>query len=695
MEREMYRDLSPTKKAAEVFADKLPDKWNMSGEVWRIFHFNTEDSSMVRRTVQLACELRQVEGESVFLSAEEFYKWVTEPAENHKFSDKKTGKAVSKEIKAGFDFSNLSLHDIIIQGKTIFVDMTMDSDTIGTRSKVYYRLMFEYIQYCEMLQNQQLVSQNRYEKSFLEIGRETQPMYRQIFFFSYGKDVTFPDILRKYMTVISYPPLTAEDFGILLQEFTMRDAILKNEKCKKYNLPIQEPKVLDVDKNSESIEWYTNHMAGMQEAMVRRMLCDMKNFFQDGHVDYTKTDKVESYIRDYKNRILQNGRLEMIEVKKDSVHGMDQVENWLDNHMEMMRMSKDAPTGILLVGIPGTGKSATAHMAADKFKLPLARLDISKVLGGHVGDSEKGMREVLEDLKFAAPCILWIDEIEKAMSGADGKSGDSGVMQRLFGMLLTFIQENEKTIFIVATANNISSLPPEFFRNGRFDQTFCVMMPDYTGCATIMQKKLEKYGKKLGWKKAFYLEDGKKLFNVCTGTKEHPRFLTGADIESHVKELFWLHKTKGTSNCPDMDKLALDMKEIAEKMRVQASPDSVNTMQDIAGRYLDMMQRGMQMAGSADTPFRKEKLNPDAVRYYKFDKEHPSGLASCMGESPYKNQKNEERSPEDWYDKVFYDELVKAMNEAIIFDKDLTLETVRMEYLEWKRYEISKKQESK
>lgn len=687
MEQETYRDLSPTKEAAEVFVDKLPDRWNMSGEIWRIFHFGTEDASLVRRTIQLAC--REVQKEPVFLSLNDFYKWVRGREEIYNFSDKKKGKSVEK---AGFDFSNLDSCDGNTENKLFFVDMSMDSDAMAdTGRKTYYRLIFEYMQYCEMKQNEQLSAQITYKKSFLQIYWGSQPVHNQIFFFDYGNEVTFPDVFRKYMTVIPYKDLTAEDFGILLQEFTMRDAIFYNEQRKKHKLPELELRALDVDKISETLAWYANHMAGMQESMVRRMLCDMRNLFYSGHVDYTEINKVEPYIRKYKNSILQNGRLEMIELEKDSVYGMDQVSNWLNKHKELMHMLEDAPTGILLVGIPGTGKSATAHMAANKFRLPLARLDISNVLGGHVGDSEKGMREVLEDLKFAAPCILWIDEIEKAMSGADGKSGDSGVMQRLFGMLLTFIQENKKTVFIVATANDISKLPPEFFRNGRFDQTFCVMMPDYIGCATIMQKKLEKYGKKLGWKKEFELVDGKKLFNVCTGTKEYPRFLTGADIESHVKELFWMYKTKGISVCPDMDKLELDMKGIAEKMRVQASPDSANTMQDIAVRYLDMMQRGMQMAGSADTPFQKEKLDLDAVRYYKFDKEHPMGLSSCMGVSPYENYKEEEHSPEDWYDKVFYDELVKAMNEAIIFDKDMTLETVRMEYLEWKRYEILEK----
>ena len=171
--------------------------------------------------------------------------------------------------------------------------------------------------------------------------------------------------------------------------------------------------------------------------------------------------------------------------------------------------------------------------------LPLVKLDMSRILGGYVGDSEKGMREMLEDLKFAAPCVLWIDEVEKAMSGANGKRGEgSGVMERLFGMLLTFMQENDRIVFSVTTANDISQLPPEFFRNGRFDQAFCVMMPEYSGCCRIMQGKLAPYMRSLGWlgpKESVSAGYAREVFDACIGTKERPRFLTGADIEAHVK----------------------------------------------------------------------------------------------------------------------------------------------------------------
>lgn len=134
------------------------------------------------------------------------------------------------------------------------------------------------------------------------------------------------------------------------------------------------------------------------------------------------------------------------------------------------------PKGLLITGVPGCGKSLTAKSVSTLWNLPLLRLDIGSIFEGIVGSSERNMREVIRTAESISPCILWIDEIEKAFAGI-GSSGDSGVGTRLFGTFLTWMQDKTSFVFVIATANNISNLPPEFMRKGRFDEIFFVDLP--------------------------------------------------------------------------------------------------------------------------------------------------------------------------------------------------------------------------
>ena len=683
----LYDDLSPTKKAAKEMEEKLPDLWTMSAESRKIFHFDIEEYDVVIRTIQLVCEKKGIL-EPKIVSAETFCSWVA-------------GTDPKKRKQADFSFDDLKEQEDIKNSGLVFVNMITEN---GSSEKLYNELLLKYIQYCEEKQSKQITGQIKEQMSFYELSQregsveESERMDTQVLFVYYGKNCSCPEKLKNQVYKVCYDSLTKDDFRILLQEFHRRNQLKKEEELRKRGLKVQQKENLDFTKLERTLQWYEDYMSGIPEIEVRRLLLGMWNKFQGNIVDYTDTDKIEGYIVEYKNKILlQHGRLELVSVgESSSVCGVEQVEKWIEKHKAVMRLQEDAPTGIMLVGIPGTGKSAIAKMAAREFRLPLVRLDMSRILGGRVGDSEKGMQEMFEDLKFAAPCILWIDEIEKAMSGADGKSGDSGVIQRLFGMLLTFIQENEKPVFTVTTANDISKLPPEFFRNGRFDQTFCVMMPDYKGCCDIMKSKLDFYVKKLGWNRTFSRDETQKILNACVGTKTSPRFLTGADIEAHVKELFWKYEESGKRECPsNFTELVEDMDDIAKTMRVQASVDSPNTMENIAKCYLDMMQDGMRMAGSVESPFVMKNLNLEAVRFYEYDEEEAKtgkGLPSCISKKYDEHEERKESNePAMWYDVIFYDELVNAMGEVIIFDKEKTLEGTRTEYLKLMRYRNKRK----
>jgi SpoVK/Ycf46/Vps4 family AAA+-type ATPase len=134
------------------------------------------------------------------------------------------------------------------------------------------------------------------------------------------------------------------------------------------------------------------------------------------------------------------------------------------------------PKGVLLVGVPGCGKSLSARALAGVWGVPLLRLDVGRIFGPHVGEAEANLRLAIQTAEAVSPCILWIDEVEKGFAGTRSDSG-GGVAARVFGTFLSWLQDKKSPVFVVATANDISSLPPEFLRQGRFDEIFFVDLP--------------------------------------------------------------------------------------------------------------------------------------------------------------------------------------------------------------------------
>ena len=160
------------------------------------------------------------------------------------------------------------------------------------------------------------------------------------------------------------------------------------------------------------------------------------------------------------------------------VGGLNNLKRWLTRRgtaFSEARGELDRPRGILLVGVQGGGKSQAAKAVAGLWKLPLLRLDMGSLFNKYFGETERNLREAIRTAEVMAPCVLWIDEIEKALAQGDN---DDGVSQRILGTLLTWLAENRKPVFIVATANAIDKLPPELIRKGRMDEIFFVDLPD-------------------------------------------------------------------------------------------------------------------------------------------------------------------------------------------------------------------------
>ena len=208
--------------------------------------------------------------------------------------------------------------------------------------------------------------------------------------------------------------------------------------------------------------------------------------------------------REKARTLKRNGLVEIVETATslDDIGGLENLKDWLTRRAGAFGQAAKAyglpaPKGLLIVGIPGTGKSLTAKATASAFGLPLLRLDMGRVFGGIVGQSEANLRAVIQTAEAIAPCVLWIDEIEKGFSGSSSSgSSDGGTSARVFGSFLSWMQEKEKPVFVVATANDVSKLPPEFLRKGRFDEMFFVDLPDSLERKQIWDIVIGRHGRK-------------------------------------------------------------------------------------------------------------------------------------------------------------------------------------------------------
>jgi len=190
-------------------------------------------------------------------------------------------------------------------------------------------------------------------------------------------------------------------------------------------------------------------------------------------------------LEEKKQSIRQTGILEFFTTQDSlkSVGGLENLKLWVRMRQgvfteEARRFGIPNPKGVLLVGIQGTGKSLSAKTIAHEWRLPLLRLDSGRLFGGIVGESENRTRQMIQLAEAIAPCVLWIDEIDKAFGNiTSGADGDSGTSRRVFGSLITWMQEKTSPVFIVATANNVQILPAELLRKGRFDEIFFLNLP--------------------------------------------------------------------------------------------------------------------------------------------------------------------------------------------------------------------------
>ncbi|WP_438782250.1 AAA family ATPase [Enterococcus sp. DIV0187] len=293
---------------------------------------------------------------------------------------------------------------------------------------------------------------------------------------------------------------------------------------------------IDDYRNEIPIEWDDSDIREVASLLTGVTRIEAENIIASliANKEIKKQDIDE--VRFSKDRLFSDiSGLEKIDVDENvkDVGGLSGLRKWLNVKKELLTPEKRAemksrglqsPRGILLVGVPGCGKSLSAKSIAANWKLPLYRLDFATVQGSYVGQSEQQLKDALTTAEHVSPCVLWIDEIEKGLAGASG-SNDGGVSTRMVGQFLFWLQESKKQVFVVATANDVSKLPSELLRRGRFDELFFVDLPTSDERIEILTIYMAKY-----LKLKFEGEFANRIIEITDG-------FTGADLESAVREI--------------------------------------------------------------------------------------------------------------------------------------------------------------
>ena len=448
---------------------------------------------------------------------------------------------------------------------------------------------------------------------------------------SYVRDVD-PNSPVRRSCVILYgdPQYIPED----LMEYTM---IVEEEFPQKKEIrEIIDSMVEDarVSLSEEVIRELVNDLSGFSIGNVRRRLNSLLRANEiDGSPAILDSKFRKKTILSAKKQVLiENGGILELQVLSDEekahqLAGMKNYQDWITKRTLFMKNAEEfkwklgimPPKGVLLCGVPGCGKSEAAKMLQIQWDgIPLLRMNIDAMMGGVVGESEKNLRKALKQAEAMAPCILWIDEIEKGLSGASSKSGgDSGTFKRMFGRLLGWMQDNKKSCFIFATANDISQLPVEFFRKGRFDELFGVYMPTSEECKNIFleqmsraEKMRKRQAKELGMKagtdlfeKSYTDKENETIVDgvfdpVMNELAQQKMFVSGADIAEIVKRT--LMDLETMEQKPKMPISGTDWQDMLIKTicsGIMTQGCGYANLNSIAACYLQLLRKNFVPAG--------------------------------------------------------------------------------------------------
>ena len=338
----------------------------------------------------------------------------------------------------------------------------------------------------------------------LELVERLNPETPAIFllkdFNRFLNDLTISRKLRNLSRILKLQPKTIIIIGSELKlPIELQDLIT----ILQFQLPTQEEITKELERLINSLkisidaklfENLTRSCQGLSLERIRRVLSKI--------IATYKTINEESILillSEKKQIISQTEILEYYPVneKFDNLGGLKILKEWLQKRqtafsLQATEYGLPTPRGLLLIGVQGTGKSLTAKAIANDWKLPLLKLDVGKLFGGIVGESESRLRQMINISETLSPCILWIDEIDKAFSNSQN-NGDSGTSNRILGTFVSWLSEKKKPVFVIATANNIDLLPLEIIRKGRFDELFFLDLPQKNEREEIFKIHLESF----------------------------------------------------------------------------------------------------------------------------------------------------------------------------------------------------------
>lgn len=319
-----------------------------------------------------------------------------------------------------------------------------------------------------------------------------------------GSDLAIPKELQDLITFIEFQLPQKEEID---QELTR---LLKS---------------LNIKIKLQLFEDLTSACQGLSIERIRRVLSKIIATYKT--ID---ENSIKVLLSEKKQIISQTEILEysIIDENISSLGGLTILKEWLIKRKiafktQALNYGLPTPRGVLLVGLQGTGKSLTAKAISSDWQLPLLKLDVGKLFGGIIGESESRLRQMINIAETISPCILWIDEIDKAFSITDGR-GDSGTSNRILGTFISWLSEKTKPVFVIATANNIDLLPLEIIRKGRFDEIFFLDLPGQEERKEIFKIHLKEFRPKT-WESFDY-----------DRLSELSEFFSGAEIRQGIVE---------------------------------------------------------------------------------------------------------------------------------------------------------------
>ena len=363
---------------------------------------------------------------------------------------------------------------------------------------------------------------------------ETPALFLLKDFNRFLSDLSISRKLRNLNRILKLQPKTIIIIGSnlnipheLQDLITILEFTLPGEEEIKYELT-RLSKSLNLELSSELFENLTQTCQGLSLERIRRVLSKIIASYKT--ID---NKSITILLNEKKQIIRQTEILEFCSVSEtiNNLGGLDNLKDWLKKRKlafsnQALSYGLPTPRGLLLIGIQGTGKSLTAKAIANNWQLPLLKLDVGKLFGGIVGESEARLRQMIYLAETISPCILWIDEIDKAFSNIDS-TNDSGTSNRVLATFINWLSEKTKPVFVVSTANNIDLLPLEIIRKGRFDEVFFLDLPKEEERKEIFRIHLQQFRPKR-WKEFNY----NKL-------AERSESFSGAEIRQSIIEAMY------------------------------------------------------------------------------------------------------------------------------------------------------------